>query len=258
MKRNIISYLMIALLTLAGCGNAAGESGGQTAGGGQPVEKPAAEATLTGTLVQLEEERALIATEEPALYWVSLTGAALLDEQQGALEQAALQGGWTVEIGFNGMVQETDPAQIGADYLQVTARGDDLIALYRMVLDDLWQTDPALNDGATLLALDLTGLAGLDEGEKAALTYLFGQDRGLETRQATYDELCQQGLIDEETVSFPTGLLFTLTDAEGEGDAVRFAANKWRSALGAYSFSDCQAQLGADGWHYTVGAHAIS
>ena len=54
MKRNIISYLMIALLTLAGCGNAAGESGGQTAGGGQPVEKPAAEATLTGTLVQLD------------------------------------------------------------------------------------------------------------------------------------------------------------------------------------------------------------
>ena len=134
------------------------------------------------------------------------------------------------------------------------------------------------------MGLDLSGLTGLTQGEKAAVAWAFGETHGLEVVTGTLEELWAQGYFTPMTepaegyedslalYQWEDGVHFTLTtDTEaawnlpalgpGEESPVltAFNAQKWRSGLGAYFFSDCTAQRGADGtWTYTVGSDAIA
>ena len=83
----------------------------------------------------------------------------------------------------------------------------------------------------------------------------------------TFDELREQGYLAAEKLedgstaySFLEGLLFTVTPEETQenGAAVCFSAEKWRSPLGAYFFTNCTASRGEGGWEYSVGAEMIS
>lgn len=71
-------------------------------------------------------------------------------------------------MGYGGTVEETFPARLGeVTGILVEASGfDDLCALYLQVLEDLWATDPALNDGVAQLGLDLsqTRLSPAEQG----------------------------------------------------------------------------------------------
>ena len=100
----------------------------------------------------------------------------------------------------------------------------------------------------------------------------FASQHNLPYVEGTWEELCEQGLIDKENLCWKDGLFFAIKtneDAEWnlpnikEGDSVpeltAFDAQKWRSGLGAYFFGQCTAQKNADGmWSYTVGQEAIS
>lgn len=169
---------------------------------------------------------------------------------------APVTDGEVINVWFE-TVLEIYPAALGGVSRVEPAdeSADDRCGLYLRVLEDLWETDPGLNGGISQLGLDLSGITDLSGSEKAAVEYAFACAHDLfPALTGTWRELADQGYIDEENLIWEDGILFTLT-----GSAENFDAQKWRSGLGAYFFTDCTASMSADGsWTYQVGAEAIS
>ena len=149
---------------------------------------------------------------------------------------------------------------------------EDVCALYLEVLEDLWNVDPGLNSEVSQIGIDLSELSHLTEPEKDTVMSEFAAKHDLPHIAGTWEELCEQGIIDKENLCWEDGLFLSIKtneDAEWnlpaikEGDPVpeltAFDAQKWRSGLGAYFFGQCTAQKNADGeWSYTVGQEAIA
>ena len=136
-----------------------------------------------------------------------------------------------------------------------------LVDFYLGVIKDLYEEDSALNDGVEVIAVDLSNVTNLSEEEKEALLEKVAGEYSVETKAATYEELVSEGAIlnPDEFPEFEKGLLFSFDDFEAEGDTIKFTIGKWRTALGAYFFTDCEAVKGENGnWTYTQGAFAIS
>lgn len=182
----------------------------------------------------------------------------------GSSSATELRDGMWIDVGHTGMILETFPAQfedpktIGGS----TEGLDDRCGLYLQVLEDLWEEDPGLNDGITELGVDLSALADLTESEKSAVAYTFGMAHGIWPIEGTWTELMEQGYFQGEPVeggpnffAWEEGCLFSLTGSGEKG----FSAQKWRSSQGAYSFTDCTAQMDDTGtWTYEIGAQVIS
>jgi len=144
----------------------------------------------------------------------------------------------------------------------------DLSGLYLKVLEDLWETDAGLNGDVKYISVDLSKAPGeLTEGEKSAISYIFAKAHDKQCLELSYEELIEQGYLKgNKPYYFEDGILFSITDsmkAEEKYNGLRvikFDAQKWRSGLGAYIFTDCTAswpQMGT--WtDYNVSAHAIS
>ena len=185
------------------------------------------------------------------------------------LEDAANPAAGTlVEVTYDGTILETWPAQLGGVTAVKTAEDgfDDRCALYLQVLEDLWEVDSGLNGELTYIGVDLSETS-LSESERSAVAWAFAGRHGGELVTGTWEELADQGYIDRENLYWEDGILFTITEKEEpvyfmpEGmAAVTFDAEKWRSGLGAYFFSDCTSVQSADGhWDgYSVGSEAIS
>ena len=149
---------------------------------------------------------------------------------------------------------------------------EDVCELYLDVLEDLWNVDSGLNNEISQIGIDLSELSHLTETEKDAVISEFASKHDLPYIVGTWEELCEQGFIDKENLCWKDGLFFSIKTNEDavwnlpcikDGDSVpeltSFDAQKWRSGLGAYFFSQCTAQKNADGtWSYTIGAEAIS
>ena len=177
----------------------------------------------------------------------------------GEFDTQSLKEGMQVLIDTNGTVNETYPMSIqciGA--IQVVKEEDDLIGFYLDVIQDLFDTDPGLNDKIEMIAFDLSKAENLDEAEKDALIWMAGSMLGTDTRTATYDELVEEGLIDDENLYFEKGLLFNLEAKTVDENHFTFTIQKWRSGLGAYWFADCKAVKTDNEWHYEIGAQMIS
>ena len=143
----------------------------------------------------------------------------------------------------------------------------DLSGLYLKVLEDLWGTDAGLNGEIKYISIDLSKAPGeLTEGEKSAISYIFAKAHEKQCLQLTFEELREQGYIKKDELYWEDGLLFSITDdmkAEEQYNGLRvikFDAQKWRSGLGAYFFTDCSVSWPQQGtWtDYNVGGHAIS
>ena len=198
------------------------------------------------------------------------------------------QDGQLINVYFES-VMESFPAQFGGvSAVELTKEAtDDRCGLYLQVLEDLWGKDEGLNDGLEVLGLDLSGLTHLCDAEKSAVAHRFGELHGLEVVTGTLEQLVEQGYItatplmmDGAGVQEPkgyfyewkNGILFSidtnedavwhlpmLTEDEQPPVLTAFSAQKWRSSLGAYGFSNCSAQRSEDGsWRYTIGAEFIS
>lgn len=196
-----------------------------------------------------------------------------------------LQDGMPVEISFNGLVLETFPAQLGEVYeLHAYSIGTpqspgggyyDLCGLYLQVLSDLWGNDPGLNSDIAIAGLDLSQApGGLLDSEKSALCWRFGELRGVEVVEGTFNELAEEGYFTQVSsdperplYQWEDGCLFTISPSHAHDDEVYFGlpvlffdAQKWCSPLGAYYFQDCSAVWPESGtWSgYKIGAEAIS
>ena len=227
--------------------------------------------TMTLRVVDDGEDGTLILAGETEVYALPLDGLTLYLDGS-SVSAAELESGMTAEVWYTGGVQETYPAKFSQVVAVSLSREDDarydLCGLYLQVLEDLWNKDAGLNDGAEIVSVDLSKApGGLTAGEKAAVAYVFAQKHGVQGLTMTFDELREEGYLTGEKLeggstaySFTNGLLFTITPEETQdnGASACFSAGKWRSPLGAYYFTKCTASRGDNGWEYTVGAEAIS
>lgn len=187
-------------------------------------------------------------------------------------DASALADGMEVSVRFDGSILETYPAR----FSEVTALSakkpigggyTDLCGFYLKVLDDLWNTDSALNEDISAAGLDLSDAPGdLEESEIQAIAWRFGELHDVSVITGTYEELAEQGYIDDEKLCWEDGCFFSITRHEGSETefyslpVLRFDAQKWRSGTGAYFFNDCTAVWPEFGtWtEYTKGSEAIS
>ena len=285
MKRLFAAILCLCLL--AGCGRT--DSTGNTCRAEDEPTVGAEKAEPIGEsfrIIQEQPENLLLAKTDgnsADVYTLSLRdveltldGNAFDRNEPGAYQD--LPGktltGALVEVAYD-LVLETYPGQL-AEVTAVNIRSDgfdDRCALYLRVLNDLWAVDEGLNSDITMLSVDLSQ-TGLSDSEQAAVAWVFGGMHDIsETMTMSYEELAAEGYLSDtapEVDGIPhwkDGCLFTITEQEtgdnelnGARNTVTFDAQKWRSALGAYFFTDCTASRDAQGhWgDYTVGAAAIS
>lgn len=231
-----------------------------------PAEEEAAAplpgaAQVTCRVVDIQDGQAILAQAEGRasdVYVLPLEGVPVTYAQP---DQTALRPGDLVQVGYGGTIQETFPAQLGnVEAIQVQAQGfDDLCALYLQVFQDLWNTDAALNAEITQLGLDLSQTR-LPPAEQSALGVALGRRWDLPVRQATWEELVQDGTIDEENLLWEDGLFLSIQEEDPAAAGLTFTAQKWRSGLGAYCFAQCTAHQDAEGqWsEYVVGAEMVS
>ena len=294
MKRLFAAILCLCLL--AGCGRT--DSTGNTCraeeGSGESMvsdtmggsSEKAVSAGETFRIIQEQPENLLLAKADGGpgdVYTLSLRDVELtldgnaFDRNEPGAYQSFPDGtltGALVEVACD-LVLETYPGQL-AEVTAVNIRSDgfdDRCALYLRVLNDLWAVDEGLNSDITMLSVDLSQ-TGLSDSEQAAVAWAFGGEHGIsQVLSLNYEQLAAEGYLtgaDPDSDGIPCwedGCLFTITEQEtgdnelnGARNTVTFDAQKWRSALGAYFFTDCTASRDAQGhWgDYTVGAAAIS
>lgn len=191
-------------------------------------------------------------TGEGRVVSVSENGELLLALDSGEVSRLTPSGsgswapGMKVILFSNGTLEEKKDAL------------DDLCALYLQVLEDLWETDPGLNENLTYLGVDLTKTS-LSESEQAAVSEEFAVRHNAKLIAGTYSDLVNAGYIDGENLVWEDGCLFTITETEKTETKVSFNADKWRGGLAAYFFTDCEATRSDGSWkNYSVGAEAIS
>ena len=270
MKR-LLALMMLVAMTAALL--ACTKDGRENENDGVDLEPQHAGAdTMTLRVVGDGEDGTLILAGETEVYALPLEGVTLYLDG-GSVSASEIESGMSAEVWYTGGVQETYPAKfsqvVAVSFTRETDSGVyDLCGLYLQVLEDLWNKDAGLNDGAEIVSVDLSKApGGLTAGEKAAVAYVFVQKHGVQGLTMTFDELCEEGYLTGEKLedgstaySFANGLLFTITPEETQdnGASVCFSAGKWRSPLGAYYFTNCTASRGDSGWEYSVGAELIS
>lgn len=272
--KRLLALMMVVAVTaalLACTGGRDNEDGNDTP---DPEPQYVGADTITLRVVGDGEDGTLILAGETEVYALPLEGVTLYLDG-GSVSASEIESGMSAEVWYTGGVQETYPAKFAQVVAVSLSREEnaqyDLCGLYLQVLEDLWNKDAGLNGGAEIVSVDLSKApGGLTEGEKAAIAYVFAQRHGVEGLTMTFDELREEGYLTGEKTengktaySFPNGLLFTVTpDESANGNysapVIAFAAQKWRSPLGAYYFTKCTASRGDNGWEYTVGAEAIS
>lgn len=280
--RRILPFFAALSLVLSACGQAP-QGGGSTlqdgAASGSGETRPAG-AVLTCRIVDgAADGRLLLADLDGTangVYTLPVGEIPVTVDGENATA-ADLADGMLLKVEYSGDVLETYPAQltnVSALRAQTAPDGGltDLCGLYLRVLDDLWTVDAGLNgmeDGGTVpyVGVDLSGAPGeLTAAEKSAIIWQFGQTHGATPLTGTFDELAEQGYIDRESLYWEDGILFSIQESYGHDTecytlpTLHFDAEKWRSGLGAYFFTDCTAVWPESGtWtDYTVGSEAIS
>lgn len=290
-KSRLLTVWALCLCLLAACAAPPADSGDPPQPGGAPSPAEGeAPAVLTLRVVDGAAGGDLLLAGESAGEVYALSVGEIPVRLDGGTEEdgaGVLEDGMVVDVAYNGTVLETWPAQLG-EVSSITAWSQgseknpggtfyDLCGLYLQVLEDLWERDAGLNsgDGLTYIGVDLSQApGGLTEGEKAALAWRFAENHGKALVTGTFDQLTAQGYItgepldgsDAKFMQWEDGVLFSITSADAPADqayslpVLFFNAQKWRSSLGAYGFSDCSAlwpELGT--WTgYTVGSEYIS
>mgnify|MGYP004510290741 CR=1 FL=1 len=277
MKRSLSLLLILSLLCalLAGC---AGTACPPASGGGDQEPSPKAEGAVARCrVVAVGEGNTLLLadvdSERGDIYTLD-AGELSLEHDQAELgellDDGQLAAGALVEVAFGGDILESYPALFGGvERITVLPdEFDDRCALYLRVLGDLWGKDEGLNSsGVEYISVDLSATS-LTPAERSAVAWTFAQSHGAEPMELSYEQLCAEGYISGLTGenAFPqweNGVLFTITETDdpvvfslpdsAEGgetpsmaqynvkNTVSFDASKWRTALGAYGFSECVA-----------------
>ena len=198
-----------------------------------------------------------------------------------ALPKEPLQDGQLINVYYETFT-ESWPMDFGGVSSIEIADGsfDNRAALYLRVLEDLWDKDSGLNDGVEIVGVDLSQTS-LFPAEQSAVAWVFAENHGTDLVEGSLEELIDHGCITAVPLSstgsgvdltdpkyywylWENGCHFSITEPPEESTASHtlslFDAQKWRSSMGAYFFSNCWLiPSETDGWSdYSVGAEAIS
>lgn len=192
------------------------------------------------------------------------------------LPEEPLRDGQLVNVYYESFTEAWPMDFGGVSAVEIVEGGfDDRACLYLTVLEDLWEVDPALSENITYMGIDLSETS-LSPAERAAVGWVFAGRHKAELVEGTLDDLMKQGYITGEPLGtedapsdakfwhWEDGCFFSITEQPMEGTyslvPVTFDAQKWRSSLGAYWFSDCTALQSALGeWSdYQIGSEMIS
>ncbi|MBE6883564.1 MAG: hypothetical protein E7487_03050 [Ruminococcaceae bacterium] len=254
---SLVSFclLITLVLPLSGCSNTCS----------LPADPPQNRESYIGEIAQLWESTALICgCDETAssgeLYTVALSSPKLVGADGKAITQEDLKPGMKVQIFYTGGIQETWPAGFtSVEKIAVMEEGTDLLSMYSDVLKEIYICSEGLNKDINLIALDLTKTINLTDAQKSALSYMAWNEFDLDTVLSTSEQLCKQGLINEDELFFENGILIEISTEETPGKkSFTFSVSKWRSGLGAVFFEDCSAKYRSGHWQYTLGGAAIS
>ena len=249
----LVSGLVLCLLAACGAGEVEQDA---------PVE-PEQETACVSTFRVVsgaESGQLLLADSEGAgIYMLSVNDLPIAPE---------LRDGQLMRVWYE-VVLESYPMQLGgvSDVQIVEGVFDDRCTLYLTVLEDLWNKDAGLNGGVECIGVDLSQTS-LTPAEQAAVAWSFAGKHGAQCVQGSMEELIDQGWITATPLStsgsgvdleepkhyfyaWENGCHFSITEQPMEGEyslvPVTFDAQKWRSSLGAYFFSDCTAVQSALG-----------
>ena len=258
MKRSLSLLLVLSLLCalLAGCAGKAACPPASDGGDQEPLPKTEG-AVARCRVVAVSKGNTLLLAD--------------VESERGDIYTLDASG-----LPFGGDILESYPALFGGvERITVLPdEFDDRCALYLRVLNDLWGKDEGLNgSGVEYISVDLSATS-LTPAERSAVAWTFAQSHGAEPMELSYEQLCAEGYISglEGEDIFPAwenGVLFTITETDdpvtfnlpslSEGgelpsmtqynikNTVSFDASKWRTALGAYGFSECVAVQNNDG-----------
>ena len=283
MKRSLSLLLALALLCalLAGCAEKAACPPASDGGNQEPSPKTEGAVARCRVVAVSEGNTLLLAdveSERGDIYTLDASGLPLYREptERGELlADSQLAVGALVEVAYGGDILESYPALFGGvERITVLPdKFDDRCALYLRVLNDLWGKDEGLNGDVKYISVDLAATS-LTPAERSAVAWTFAQSHSAEPMELNYEQLCAEGYVSglEGENAFPAwenGVLFTITETDdpvtfnlpslSEGgelpsmaqynvkNTVSFDASKWRTALGAYGFSECVAVQNNDG-----------
>lgn len=271
MKRNRFLALLAAgcmAASLAGCAAPeSGQAGGAPAASWDPCAAGGSAAPQWRIVDGAEEGSLLLASQREGGGLCRLEVGELPVTLDGRPAGAAdLRDGMLLNVQSDGAMREIWPEQF-SEPLGIDAQSegiDDRCGLVLQVFEDLWNTDEGLNEGAAKVGVDIDPALLPCEAERAGVAWRFGELHGLEPLQGTWQELADQGYIQEKGLVWEDGCFFAFHAAENAKPAagrLAFDAQKWRGGTGAYYFQNCtatEARGGAGGWTYEVGAHAIA
>ena len=269
-KRIALLCIAAMLLTFGACrkdaqGTPTPTDGGQETTGaaepqGEPLTLRIVDGAGTGAFTLAGEEASAVYTAGAAELTVYLDGK--------PATPADLENGMTMTVEPGYELLETWPAQFaGATVYAASAEKDgygDLCGLYLTVLEDLWADDAALNEDITYLSVDLADAPGsLTAGERAAVAWLFAGRHDAQPLTFGFEELKENGFVNEAELYWPDGVLFSIRATENGKQSARkiaFDAEKWRSGTGAIFFNDCTSKRsrGAAWDSYKPGGYAIA
>lgn len=132
---------------------------------------------------------------------------------------------------FLGVVRNPSVGDEEESPAELSAEDTEALGIYQAVFDWLVEQDPVLSDGE-LTAIDSSSLKHLsDEGKKAFLQYV-QKTRGGTVRDATREQLKQEGLLDPDK-GIEDGCSIKLSYEKQSDGSVHFTADLYSGPLGA-------------------------
>lgn len=282
----LVSALCVALLigcvpiTSDGNKRSGAESNGASEEEKIPQEEEGTsqqEIEITGKVIRVDENSILFlqdGEESGGLADFDTSAPLFYDKHGKKIEREALRPGMRIRLSAaaNGTYMERYPLGItGVQKVCVLEQQNDMIGLYLDILKEIYDTDAALNDDISTVALDLTEAENLTEQEKESIRFLLWLQltkeqthladsaiKPLNVILSTWEELTQEGLIDVENLYFPEGVLITMKAGETKNNSFRFDVEKWRSGLGAIGYESCKGTFKDGAGTYRLGDAWIS
>lgn len=213
--------------------------------------------TENGLLVAPDEDSNEFLSSDRMM--VHMGNAGLVGKDGTAITGEQLKFGDIVLISYNGTIAESYPAQITAIKVEVIDH-DELTEGYLKLIDDIYQEDEGLNGDIEMIALDTTDWIEADRVRKSLIFEKVKSAYGYEVIEGTHDELVEQGLIEEDGLYFPKGILIKISNMKyhTEKHTITCAISKWRSGLGAVGSDAVTAKLHNGEWKVTKESTWIS